>query len=201
MVTVKLYVEGAGKTDLERQQCRQAFSTFFGAPGLLPVKRPRTIPCGGRKSAYDAFVAAVKTAKHDDVPLLLVDAEDAVQPGHTVWQHLKSRDDWGKPVGANDDQAFLMVQIMETWFLADRDMLRAYFGDAFSEKHLRAWPSLEDVPKAKVYEALAKATAQCKTKTYSKGRISFEMLGKLNPVKVEKACPHAKALLERLRSL
>ena len=199
-MTVKLYVEGAGKTDLERQLCRRAFSTFFGVPGLS-VRRPRTVPCGGRKSAYDAFATAIKTAKHGELPLLLVDAEDAVEPGQTVWQHLKSRDDWDKPAGANDDQAFLMVQIMETWFLADPDMLRAYFGQGFSEKQLRAWPSLEDVPKGTVYDALAKATAQCKTKAYSKGRTSFEMLARLDSVKVEIACPHAKALFERLRSV
>ena len=90
---------------------------------------------------------------------------------------------------------------METWFLADREMLRAYFGPEFAEKHLHVWPSLEDVPKQTVYDALERATANCKRKAYAKGKVSFEMLEKIAPGKVENACPHAKAFLERMRKL
>jgi len=199
MVKVKLYVEGAGQTDLERTQCRQAFSAFFGSAGLAG-KRPRTVPCGGRQSAYDAFVTAVRTAKTGELPLLLVDAEEAVIAGRTVWQHLKTRDNWDKPDDANDNQAFLMVQVMETWFLADREMLRRYFGANLRLNHLRAWPSLEDVSKAEVFGALEMATTAC-TKKYAKGKISFELLGELHPASVEVACPHVKELLQSLRNL
>lgn len=70
MVTVKLYVEGAAqKNDLKRTRCREAFSAFFQTAGV--ASRPRTVPCGGRKEAYDAFVTAVRTAKPGDLPLLL----------------------------------------------------------------------------------------------------------------------------------
>lgn len=48
--------------------------------------------------------------------------------------------------------------------------------------------------------ALEKATAGC-TKHYAKGKVSFELLGQLNPALVEAACPHAKELLDRLRRL
>lgn len=78
--------------------------------------------------------------------------------------------------------------------------LRQYFGASFREEHLRPWPSLEAVPKADVLGALAKATAGC-TKPYSKGKVSFELLGHLDPALVEAMCPHAKRLLDRLRQL
>jgi hypothetical protein len=117
-----------------------------------------------------------------------------------VWQHLKARDQWEKPSGSSDDQAFLMVQIMETWFLADRASIRRYFGSALREEHLRSWPDLEDVPKADVLGALDRATASC-SKPYAKGRVSFDLLGQLNPTLVEAACPNAKRLLDRLRQL
>jgi len=68
------------------------------------------------------------------------------------------------------------------------------------ENHLRQWPSLEAVLKATVFDALAKATAACQ-KRYAKGKVSFELLGQLNPDPVEAACPHAKTLLDRLRGL
>jgi hypothetical protein len=199
LVKVKIYVEGGGRTDEARARCRQAFSAFFESAGLAG-RRPGTVPCGGRPRAYEAFATAVRSTRTGELPLLLVDAEDAVRPGHTVWQHLKARDGWERPRGATDDQAFLMVQVMETWVLADRDALRRYFGAALRGKHLPAWADLEAVPKAQVLESLDAATTGC-PRRYAKGRISFELVGLVDASKVEAACPHASRLLSRLRSV
>lgn len=127
-----------------------------------------------------------------------MDIEDAVTLGRSTWHHVLNRDGWGQPEGAGNDQAFLMVQVMETWFLADREALRKYFGAKFKEKAFKTWPNLEDVPKRQVFEALKAATASCH-KRYSKGKISFDLLAQIDPFRVEDACPHAKALLEKLR--
>jgi len=51
-----------------------------------------------------------------------------------------------------------------------------------------------------VMNALEQATAGC-DKRYSKGKVSFELLAKVNPAHVEAACPHARSLLDRLRTL
>ena len=200
MVTAKLYVEGAGPRRAQQSQCRRAFAKFFASAGVK--NRPGVEPCGGRKEAFDNFCRAMKSADANQLPLLLVDAEDAIAAGHTTWQHLKARpsDDWDRPKGAADDQAFLMVQVMETWLLADPAALRQHFGPQFSNAPLRAWPALEAVPKQTVFEVLAKATANCK-QTYRKGDVSFDVLASLTPARVEAACPHAQALLRRLRSL
>ena len=197
---VKLYVEGAGQTDLQRQECRAAFSLFFEAAGL-EGKRPRTVPCGGRVHAYEAFKTAVRSRKPNELPLLLVDSEGPVAQGHTTWQHLKARpgDDWDKPNGATDDQAFLMVQVMETWFIADRGALQAFFGNRFRDNAIPAWPDLEAVPKEAVYDALDRATAACEERRYTKGKLSFKLLATISPEKVEDASLHAKALLDRLK--
>ena len=194
---VKLYVEGAGRNDLERSQCRQAFSTFFESAGLTG-RRPRTVPCGGRTSAFDAFKAALCGNRAGELPLLLVDSEGPVQPGHSNWEHLKARDNWDRPIGASDDQVFLMVQLMETWFLADRDLLRQFFGAALRENHLRAWPDLEALPKSDVASTLDLATAACGQRRYAKGWMSFKLLEGLSPQSVRNSGPHARALLERL---
>ena len=74
-----------------------------------------------------------------------------------------------------------MVQIMETWFLADRVALQKYFGAKFKQNALKKWPKLEDVPKLTVLNALASATASC-SKRYSKGKISFELLARISPL-------------------
>ncbi len=132
------------------------------------------------------------------MPLLLVDSEDALEAEHSVWQHLRARDGWHRPRGTGDDQAFLMVQLMETWLLADRNSLKRYFGRKFRENALGQWPQLETVPKAGVIEALQRATAECQ-RPYAKGKVSFELLAQADPALVEAACPHSKALLDRLR--
>ena len=93
----------------------------------------------------------------------------------------------------------LMVQAMETWFLADHDAMRAFFGPRFMENALRRWPDLEAVPKTTVLDALKRATADCR-KPYSKGKVSFELMAQVDPVRVESACPHAMMLLNRLRT-
>lgn len=160
---------------------------------------PRIIRGQGRQRTFELFVTAVENPEPGVLPLLLVDSEGPLAESHTEWQHLKARDNWERPDGARDDQAFLMVQVMETWFLADRDLLHSYFGPALRESHLKAWRSLAEVPKATVLRALDQATAACSS-PYAKGQVSFKLLLKLNPEKVEQACPDAKRLLDRLRN-
>ena len=100
---VKLYIEGAAiDCDLARSLCRKAFSAFSENAGVK--RRPQTVPCGGRDKAFRNFKIACKQAdKNDELPLLLVDSETAVAQGHTVWQHLKFRDNWDKPNGVKED--------------------------------------------------------------------------------------------------
>ena len=153
MVSVRLYVEGGGDGQLLDTLFREGWRRFFEEAGLAG-KMPRVVRGQGRTQTFDMFSTAVATAQPGDLPLMLVDSEDSVLPGNSVWQHLKARDGWDKPAGALEDQAFLMVQLMETWFLADRDLLRSYFGASFRDKHIRKWPELEAVPKTTVLKSL-----------------------------------------------
>lgn len=198
MVTATLYIEGGGEGKDLRVRFRKGWRMFFEAAGV--GDRTKIVRCGGRQQAFKRFVAAVRDLRGNTLPLLLVDSEGAVQFGHSPWQHLLARDRWQKPDEANDDQAFLMVQFMETWFLADRDGLRRYFGERFSDQAIRRWPELEAVPKETVLRALERATAAC-GKGYSKGKVSFELLGHIDPARVKAACPHADALLAKLTTL
>lgn len=199
----KLYVEGGGsnrhyRSKALRASFRQGWHRFFKAAGIQNL--PRVVRGEGRSQALKRFSTAVANPLPDTIPLLLVDSEGAVAAGHSVWQHLRVVDSWGQPPGASENQAFLMVQTMETWFLADHKALQKQFGSQFSTSALKPWNRLEDVPKATVLGALRTATARCQ-KPYSKGRVSFKVLGRLDPSLVESACPHAAALLKRLRSV
>lgn len=198
MVAVKIYIEGGGEGEFHDTQFRQAWAAFFRAAGLR--RRPRVVRGQGRLRTYDQFRTAVAQSIPDAVPLLLVDSEGPVRGDHTVWQHLELRDGWKRPENAGDDDVFLMVQVMETWFLADPEALWRFFGPNLNEHAFKKWPDLESVPKSTVLTTLEKATAACRT-SYSKGRVSFELLSRVDPAQVEQQCPHARRLLMRLRAV
>ncbi len=197
-MTATLYIEGGGDGKDLRTRFRKGWRTFFDAAGV--DDRTKIVRGGGRQRTYDMFAVAVRDRRNDTLPLLLVDSEAPVRLGHSPWQHLLARDGWNKPDEAGEDQAFLMVQFMETWFLADKDGLRRYFGSGFRERAIKQWPDLEAVPKETVLNALAQATEACR-KVYGKGRTSFELLEYISPARVRAACPHANKLLQRLAAL
>lgn len=203
---VKLYVEGGGDTAALKTACREGFTTFVTKAGLK--NRPRIVACGSRRDAFDSFCTAIASGEE---AILLVDSEDTViaqnQQGQPdswqPWTHLKARtgDGWDKPAGAADTQCHLMVQIMESWFLADRDTLKIFFGQGFKENALPAASNaIESIAKPQVYNALAQATSNCKTKAaYGKGEHSFKLLTKIDPAKVTLASPWAKRFVDELR--
>ena len=198
MVTATLYIEGGGERKDLRVRFLKGWRMFFDAAGV--GRRTKVVRGGSRHETFKRFTSAVRGRSADTLPLLLVDSEGPVQARHSPWQHLRARDGWNKPDEAGEDQAFLMVQFMETWFLADKAGLRHYFGSAFKEQAIKQWPELEAVAKDTVLKALEQATRPC-SKAYEKGKISFELLAHIDPARVKATCPHAKALLERLTAL
>lgn len=195
-----VYIEGGGNKDSNLERLfRRSWTKFFRAAGL-EGRMPRVVRGGGRNRTFDLFARAVHNPRPSRIPFLVVDSEEAVAVGHSVWEHLHQRDDWDRPRGARDDQMFLMVRVMETWLLADRATLAEYFGAPFRENAIPQWPVLEDVSKQDVLRALARATAAC-TRPYAKGEVSLELLATIDPAHVEAACPHAAALLDNLRSV
>ena len=211
---MKLYVEGGGDATALKTACREGFSKFLEKAGFKG-RMPRVVACGSRSDAFNSFCTAMRNR---EPALLLVDSEalvsDAAQPGDAhqpadragwlPWQHLQQRqgDGWQKPAGSDDWQCHLMVQCMESWLLADRQTLQTFFGQGFQVNQLpAAGNSIERVSKAQVYEALAKATRSCKSKSqYGKGEHSFKLLGLTDPHKVSEASPWAKRFIETLQT-
>jgi Domain of unknown function (DUF4276) len=202
---VKLYVEGGGDTAALKTACREGFTSFVTKAGLK--NRPRIVACGSRRDAFDSFCTAIANGEE---AFLLVDSEDLVSAQHQQgqpdtwqpWAHLKARpgDGWDKPQQSVDTDCHLMVQVMESWFLADRDALKAFFGQGFKENSLPATNNaLESTAKQQIYDALTLATKTCKTKAaYGKGEHSFKLLTKIDPAKVIQASPWAKRFVDEL---
>ena len=120
-MTMTVYVEGGGDGRSLRARFREGWRQFLQSAGVGRVKIVRG---GGREQTFRRFAAAVTDAGRRAAVLLLVDSEGPVAEGRTVWKHLGARDGWTRPDGVNDDQAFLMVQVMEGRYelaLAERE--------------------------------------------------------------------------------
>jgi uncharacterized protein DUF4276 len=190
-VSVRIYVEGGQGTT--KNGCRQAFRTFFEK--VVPRGSFTVIASGNRGAAFKDFCLAQRQNR-EDYNILLVDSEAsvAVDP----WQHLATRqgDKWRRPTGVSDDQAHLMVQVMEAWFLADRQVLADYYGQGFTAGSLPRRANLELISKRDVFRALRHASKNTRTKgEYHKTRHGFDLLELIDPNLVRTASAHADRLL------
>ena len=194
---VTVYVEGGGSVRATKKRCRQGFSALFRKAGLSG-RMPRIFAAGGRDDAWRDFRTALAGARENDFIVLLVDSEGPVADGGRPWVHLREQDRWNRPDGAAEENAHLMVQCMESWFLADMDALAAFFGDGFNRGALPRRPDIENVSKRDVDYGLKRATHPSGKGEYHKGRHSFEILATVDPGRVVDASPHAKRLIDTL---
>lgn len=195
-MSVRIYVEG-GFEGSTKAGCRQAFRAFFEK--VIPRGSFKVIASGDRTAAFKDFCLALRQ-NHREYTILLVDSEGPVATG--VWHHLATPkgDNWQPPVGATDDHAHLMVQVMEAWFLADQDALTDYYGPGFTPGSLPGQPNIELISKQDVLRALKQASKNTKTKgEYHKTKHGFDLLELINPNLVRTASVHAERLLTVLR--
>jgi len=192
-VKVKIYVEGGGDTRALKTSCRRGFRQFFERAGFKG-RMPSVVACGSRNDAFDRFQTAVAMAGNEDFPLLLVDSERPVDANAASWDVLP----WSKPSNAKGKQAHLMVQCMESWFLADRDQLNEFFGQGFSENALPTAANIEDVSVDGVIRSLKTASRNTSKGEYKKGPHSFDLLGMLDPDKIRAASNRAEQLFQIL---
>ncbi|HEY6292163.1 MAG TPA: DUF4276 family protein [Terriglobia bacterium] len=126
---MSVYVEGGGdyKHTDTATACRRGFRELFEKLGI-PARRLSIIACGSRSEAFKDFQRRLRR-RTDEFVILLVDSEGPVG-AQTSWAYLKAKDNWRRPTGT-DDQAHLMVQCMQAWFLADREALGEFYGQGF----------------------------------------------------------------------
>ena len=195
-MSVTIYVEGGGDhNDATLTACRKAFKIFLKR--MLPGKdMPVVQACGSRESAFKDFKTALGVLAEGDCALLLVDSEDPIENNASAWAHLANRDTWVRSIGADDDHAHLMVQCMESWFLADPEALSEYFNKGFKSKSLPkpVNGNIEGISKAQVAAGLKKATRETASKEYHKTRDGFKLLERIDPLKVIAVSKQAKRL-------
>lgn len=197
---IRIYVEGGGDQNFGMVQLRDGFNSFLSEAKEAADSKNidwQIIPCGGRRGAYKKFCNALED--HPDAfNILLVDSEEKVE--YTPWKHLKNRkhDEWEKPESVDEDNCQLMVQIMESWFLADIEALAGYFGENFDESALPADTEIENIGKDSVILSLNKAALKTVKKRYHKIKDGTEILKIIDVAKVRAAAPHCERLFSTL---
>ncbi len=190
-MSAKLFIEGAAQgansKDLQ-SRCRAGFRKLLEKCGFQG-RMPRLVACGGRGAAFRDFSIAQRNARESDYVALLIDSEEPMADIEQTWSHLKSRDHWDQPDGADNEQVLMMTTCMETWIAADRVALRSHYGANLRENALPALHDMELRDRHQVQEALEHATRDC-TNAYQKGKRSFEVLEQLNPVELRAHLPN-----------
>lgn len=133
---------------------------------------------------------AIKQCVKDEAAMLLIDSDD--EDLHSLMVRVRSQ------IGTAN-HPFFMVRVMESWFLADRQMLANYYGRGFNIGNLRGDSNIENIPKGDVEQRLHNATRECAKGSYDKGKHAPGLLERLDPNAVYAACPNFALLIDYLR--
>ncbi|MGH9719166.1 MAG: DUF4276 family protein [Bryobacteraceae bacterium] len=190
-------MEGGGDTAATKAELRQGMSEFLGS--LVKVARQNRISwkivfCGSRNFAHDAFLDATRK-QPDTLNLLLVDSEGPVEDSPI--EHLRNRDSWELDA-VPEELVQVMVQVMETWLVADSQALASYYGQDFLKGSLPRAVNLETVPKTQIEQGLKRATERTQKGEYHKIHHAGKLLAKINPELVRRRCPACDRLFLKL---
>lgn len=173
MSQIRLYFEG-------NRALARPLQSFLerGAPelkGLVKAFYGR-----GREDTIHDFLRA-KSQHPDFVHILLLDSEEA--DDGALFRRLQQQANWRVPSGLVITEQLVgwMVQLMESWFLADRAALRKYYGSDLHENSLPRNPKVEEVPKEDVLDGLKRATKSTGKGAYHKGAHAMRLLELLDP--------------------
>ena len=202
MTGITIFMEGGGAGALGRAAIRRGMSDFLASTRSAAQRKKipwKLVPCGSRGNAFRRFREALEHARGSMATVLLVDAE-AIVTTVDPRVHLQNQDGWDL-TGAPVEAVHLMVQVMETWIVADPTALARYYGQGFAKGKLPRRANLEDEPKERVLHALKEATRRTTKRDYHKVEHASVLLGRIDPLWVQERCPHCKRLFEALRRI
>jgi len=194
---VRIYVEGGGDREETRAAIRRGMGEFLEPLRRLARRRRigwKIVACGSRNAAFGAFRNALKM--HPGAwCVLLVDSEAPVTT--SPWDHLRRRDGWDPP-GVGDECCHLMVQVMEAWLVADIETLASFYGSGFRRTAIPKTSDVEQIDKAKLEQALIRATRDSSRGRYHKIRHGGRLLAVIDPTQVRQRAPHCDRLFVAL---
>lgn len=91
---------------------------------------------------------------------------------------------------------FWMVEMMESWFHADKEALAKFYGDGFNRNALKANPKVEQIPKKDLEDGLRAATTGTQKRAYHKTAHGPALLALINRDRVRQAAPNCDRLFQ-----
>ena len=201
---IQIYIEGGakGQDRAASVELRKGFAEFFGE--LIERAREknlrfRSIICGSTEITCKIFTQAKKNTPNDFL-ILLVDSDTAVDEKEKSKIFLQNNPKLKKCdlKAVEENQCHLMVQMMESWFLADVEALKNYFGKDFKENKLRKNKKVEEIAKSDVLDSLKEATKETQKGVYHKIQDGAKLLELINPQKVRAAAPRCDELFKAI---
>jgi hypothetical protein len=91
-----------------------------------------------------------------------------------------------------------MVEMMESWFHADKEALTTFYGANFRRNALKANPNVEQIPKKDLEDGLRAATKKTLKGDYYDNKTTHlsKLLALINPDLVRQAAPNCRKLFE-----
>ncbi len=186
MNEIRIYVEGD-------PALREGFSDFLDdvrREAESKKLRLRPILCGGRDQTIEDFLIALR--KHQDAWNILLIDSDGPDNGR-LFEHLVREH---AIIASLQNSVFWMVQVMESWFLADPDALELYYGQDFKRNSLKPNPKVEQILKKDVEDCLKDATRNTAAGVYHKTKHAPHILRAVDPRKVQDAAPNCRRLFD-----
>lgn len=199
MVTeIRIYIEGDTKQKgkFNTIALREGFNHFFGELIVAAKDKNivlRLIMCGSKFETFKDFLNATKSYQ-DSFVVFLVDSDAPVDENETAKSFLQNQNPLWHLSEVEENQCHLMVQIMESWFLADKSELAEFYGQNFNRNALAKNKNIEKIAKIDVENGLANATTGTQKGEYHKTRHGAKILELISPQKVRAAAPHCEKL-------
>lgn len=199
---IRIYIEGDTKqkgknTDIT---LRQGFNYFFRA--LIDEAKHKNITLRPITygSKYETFKKFLNGAEEypDSFVLFLLDSDAPVAENETPKSFLQKQNPLWHLQSVAENQCHLMVQMMESWFFADKDKLAKFYGQNFNRNALAKNKNVEKIPKLNVESGLANATKNTQKGEYHKTRHGAKILELINPQNVRDAAPHCNELFKAI---
>lgn len=170
---------------------KEGFRTFFNVLHDAAKHRGcriRLIDCGPTAAAIQDFKDALR--KPGNAWMVLLIDSDAPDDGKLFARRCEGLE---KPL---EDSVFWMVQMMESWFLADPEALKRFYGQGFQESALRGDPQVEQIPKADIYSRLERATKETAKGKYHKTRHAPQLLRFIDSQRVRQSAPNCERMFK-----
>lgn len=204
MVTkIKIYMEGGGKDKNGKAMLREGMTKFLEKATASSSGRFQVTCCGSRNEALNMFRTALERPNENpDYIFLLVDSEAFVKDADDGFkrpkQHLQTRDPSWDMQSMNEKQIHLMVQVMESWFVADPETLANFYGQNFNRNAIPKNNEVEKIEKLKIETALVEATKNTTKGKYHKIQHGAKILALVNSNIVRNKTSYCDRFLEAI---